>query len=98
MQTAKAPTFDKIWKQIEPYIKNQSIVAHNGFSFDFPCLDQTLEYYGIKQPKYTGHCTHRIFNDNLVSLCKKHKIPLNHHDALSDAIACAKLFQIHLNK
>ena len=30
---AKAPTFDKVWKQIEPYIKNQNLVAHNGFGF-----------------------------------------------------------------
>ena len=96
--TAKAPTFDKIWKRIEPFIKNQNVVAHNGFSFDFHCLDQALAYYNIAIPKYTGHCTYRIFGDNLPSLCKKHRIPLNHHDALSDAMACAKLYQIHLNK
>ena len=95
-QTAKAGTFDKVWKQIEPFIKNQNLVAHNGFSFDFHCLNQTLEYYDIAPPKYRGHCTYRIFGDNLASLCKKHKIPLNHHDALSDAMACAELFKLHL--
>jgi len=94
-QTANAPTFDKVWKQIEPFIKNQNVVAHNGFSFDFHCISQTLEYYGITPPNYTGHCTYRIFRDNLASLCREHKIPLNHHNALSDAMACAKLFMIH---
>src|SRR5665647_921889 len=44
-RTANAPTFDNIWKQIEPFIKNQNIVAHNGFAFDFQCLNKTLEYY-----------------------------------------------------
>ena len=97
-QTANAQTFDKVWKQIEPFIKNQNLVAHNGFSFDFHCLNQTLEYYDIVPPKYKGHCTYRIFGDNLASLCEEYKIPLNHHDALSDAMACATLFQIHINK
>jgi len=97
-QTANAPTFDKVWQQIEPFIKNQNVVAHNGFSFDFHCLNQTLEYYDIEPPKYTGHCTYRIYGENLASLCRKHKITLNHHDALSDAMACAELYKMYLNK
>lgn len=96
-KTASAPTFNKIWHQIEPFIKGQNVVAHNGFSFDFPCLNQTLEYYNLPTPNYTGHCTYRLFGENLAILCKKHNITLNHHDALSDALACAELFKIHLN-
>lgn len=96
-QTASAPSFNKIWHQIEPFIKGQNVVAHNGFSFDFPCLSQTLEYYNLSTPNYTGHCTYRLFGENLASLCKKYNITLNHHDALSDALACAELFKIHLN-
>jgi DNA polymerase III, epsilon subunit and related 3''-5'' exonucleases len=95
-QTADSPTFDKIWQQIKPFIKNQNLVAHNGFSFDFHCLNQTLEYYNIAPVKFIGHCTYRIFGDNLASLCRQYKIPLNHHDALSDALACAILYQKHL--
>ena len=97
-QTANAETFDSVWKQIEPFIKNQNIVAHNGFSFDFHCLNQTLEYYNILPPTYTGHCTYRIYDENLASLCKKYRIPLKHHDALSDALACAELFKLHITK
>ena len=97
-QTESAPTFDKAWKQIKPFIKNQNVVAHNGFAFDFHCLKQTLEYYKLATPKYTGHCTYKLFGDNLASLCEEYKIPLNHHDALSDAMACAKLYKIHLNE
>ena len=72
------------------------MVAHNGFAFDFHCMKQTLEYYKIPNPEFTGHCTYRIFGDNLASLCNQYKINLNHHDALSDAKACAELFLIHL--
>ncbi len=43
-QTVNAQTFDKVWQQIESFIKNQNLVAHNGFSFDFHCLNLTLEY------------------------------------------------------
>lgn len=95
-QTSNAMTFDKIWHKIEPFIKNQQVVAHNGFSFDFPCLHQTLDYYYIEPPEYTGHCTYKLYRDNLASLCKEYNITLNHHDALSDAAACAELFKLHL--
>jgi DNA polymerase III subunit epsilon len=96
--TVGSPTFDKIWHKIEPFIKNQNVVAHNGLAFDFPVLNKTLEYYGMQTPDYEKHCTYRIFRDNLASLCRNYKIPLNHHDALSDAKACASLFLIHLQK
>lgn len=96
--TENTPTFDKIWKQIEPFIKNKNVVAHNGFGFDFHCLKQTLEYYNIEIPEYTGHCTYKIYGDNLASLCKEYNIPLNHHEALSDAMACAQLYKMHLCK
>ena len=93
--TAKAPTFDKVWHRIEPFIKGQHVVAHNGFSFDFQCLTQVLAYYNLEIPEFTGHCTYRLFGSSLASLCCRYKIPLNHHDALSDARACAELFMIH---
>lgn len=49
--TANAPTFDKLWHKIEPFIKGQSVVTHNGLSFDFPVLYKTLEYYGMQIPE-----------------------------------------------
>lgn len=94
--TLNAPTFDKVWHRIEPFIKNKTVIAHNGMAFDFPVLKQTLKYYGIKAPKYKKICTYKLYRNNLASLCQKHNIPLNHHDALSDAKACAELYNIHL--
>lgn len=96
--TAYSPTFDKIWPVIEPFITNQSVIAHNGLAFDFQVLARTLEYYGMPVPDYEKHCTYQIFRDNLASLCKIYDIPLNHHDALSDAKACAELYKIQLNR
>jgi len=95
--TAHVPTFDKVWHIIEPFITNQQVVAHNGFSFDFNVLGKTLEYYGLQVPEYEKHCTCNIFDRKaLNTLCGVFNIPLNHHEALSDARACAQLFLIHL--
>ena len=94
--TAKAPTFDKVWHLIEPFIKGQTLVAHNGMAFDFPVLNKTLEYYNMAVPEYEKRCTYKLFKSNLANLCREYQIPLNHHDALSDAKACAELYRIHL--
>ena len=97
-QTANSLTFDKVWEQVEPFITNQKVVAHNGFSFDFQGLNQTLDYYNIETPDYEKYCTYKIYKDNLASLCKVHSINLIHHDALSDAMACGELFGLYLKK
>lgn len=96
--TFKSPTFDVVWNQIEPYITNKNVIAHNGFGFDFPVLSNTLEYYGLLTPEYNKFCTYKIYKSNLADLCMEHKIPLNHHDALSDARACAELYLKWLRK
>lgn len=92
MHTATAPPFNRVWPLIEPYITNQLVVAHNGLSFDFPVLRKTLAYYGIEDPDYTKIDTRRMYKKGLAYLCEIHNIPLNHHDALSDARACGELY------
>ncbi len=94
--TDDAPVFSDIWEEIFSYIEGQDVVAHNGFAFDFVCLSKTLEYYNIPVPEYKKHCTYKIFGENLEVLCDRYNIQLNHHNALSDAEACAVLFLKHL--
>jgi DNA polymerase III subunit epsilon len=93
--TAFSPSFAEVWHIIEPLISCQNIVAHN-ISFDNNCLKKTLSYYHLSQPDYKTYCTYRIYRKKLSTLCQEHKIPLQHHDALSDARACATLFLKHL--
>jgi DNA polymerase-3 subunit epsilon len=93
--TKDAPTFNKIWHLIKPHIHKQNVVAHN-ISFDRNCLKHALSYYKLKQPEYNEHCTYDIYGKGLSSCCRNHKIKLNHHNALSDAKACAMLFLLHL--
>ncbi|HAT76076.1 MAG TPA: exonuclease [Flavobacterium sp.] len=94
--TKNEPTFDQIWHLVAPFIEGKNVVAHNGFSFDFPVLDKTLFHYGLTIPAYNKYCTYKIYRSNLADLCQEHNIPLNHHDALSDAQACAKLWLRYL--
>jgi DNA polymerase-3 subunit epsilon len=95
--TALAPTFNQVWNEIEPFIRGQHIVAHNA-PFDTNCLRATLQYYHISVPRFTTHCTYKIYKKGLAKLAAEHQIPLKHHDALSDARACAILFTKHLNE
>ncbi|MEI7594588.1 MAG: 3'-5' exonuclease [Bacteroidota bacterium] len=95
--TYNSPTFPKVWEEIKHLIQGRTVVAHNG-AFDFNCLKQTIDFYRLEHPEYVQACTYKIFGADLATLCRKHKIQLNHHDALSDAMACAKLYLMHLEK
>ena len=95
-KTAHAPFFSEVWDQIEPFITNQNIVAHNA-PFDCGCLRSTLSLYELPIPDFTAHCTVKIYKRNLKFLCDLYDIEINHHNALSDAKACAQLFIMHLN-
>ncbi|OAB25315.1 DNA polymerase-3 subunit epsilon [Flavobacterium fryxellicola] len=98
IDTKTAPTFDHIWHKIVPFIDNQNLIAHNGFGFDFPVLKKTLQHYNLPTPSYNKFCNYKIYKTNLANLCNENKIALNHHDALSDARACAKLYLKYVNK
>jgi len=94
--TRTAPSFLSIWPKIRHFIENETVVAHNG-AFDFSCLAQTLAYYNLQVPNYRQECTLKIYGKGLAACCAEHRIALKHHDALSDAMACAELYQIYLN-
>ncbi|MDR2221358.1 MAG: 3'-5' exoribonuclease [Flavobacteriaceae bacterium] len=94
--TIYSPTFEEVWHKIEPFIQFSHVVAHNGFAFDFPVLAHTLAYYNLAVPEYDKHCTYRLYGKGLAKLASEYGIVLEHHDALSDAKACAKLFSMHL--
>ena len=95
VHTESAPFFHQIWDRIEPYIRDQTVVAHN-MAFDGSCLTAAWKQLGIEPVAYQAQCTYRIFRKSLNVLCEMHGIQLDHHDALSDARACAQLHLIYL--
>ena len=94
-----APTFDKVWETIGPVMQSGVLVAHNA-PFDMSVLSKCLRAYCIDAPAILPYlCTvqlgrrayPRLENHRLDTLCCGLDIPLEHHRADSDALACAKL-------
>ncbi len=93
---AEALTFAGIWRQIAPYLENQVIVAHNA-AFDTSVLRYALDAYNLEYPTLEYACSlmlarkvvPQVPRHGLFSLSNEFNITLNHHDAESDARACA---------
>lgn len=105
--TVEAPFFDEVYPEIKKRITGRTIVAHNE-SFDRSVLRKTMTDYGIDYSDLnitdSWECTLKIYRAksytpaSLDACCKIQEIELNHHDALSDALACAELFLLHQKK
>ncbi len=99
--TVNSKTFDNIFSDIYSRLKNRTIVAHNE-SFDRSVLKKSMAYYGLQYQDFDlpekWECTMRIYRKkgftsaSLSACCSVMNIPLNHHHAMSDARACAKLY------
>lgn len=96
---AEAPVFEDIWSQIDSwFISCDAIVAHNA-PFDMGVLHACLERAQIASYLPDSICTYRLArkklpflrNHKLNTVSEYFQIPLNHHDALSDARATAEL-------
>lgn len=93
--TVKAsPTFPEVWKELSPYFQTYPIIAHNAASFDISVLRACLLENGITPPEMKFGCTMEAaknlgWSSKLKDLCKEKGIKLEHHNALSDAEACA---------
>ncbi len=101
--TLNVPNFKEIYPDIKKRIYGRTLVAHNE-SFDRRVLFKSMSDYNIDYSDLNisekWECTLRIYRAkgyypaNLNACCKVHGIELQHHQALSDARACAKLFLI----
>jgi len=99
--TLTAPDFHALYPKIKQLLQGKAMVAHNE-SFDRSVLSKTMRYYGLDyhdlQLPDKWECTVKIYKKkgypraNLKTCCEINNIPLNHHEALSDAVACAKLY------
>lgn len=98
--TYDAPTFGEVWMAWTPWLKGFRLIAHNA-AFDSKCIKEACSIYGIEPPEYWG-CTlkaarrkiprYTLPSKSLDSLCDFFGIPLkNHHCAMDDAEAAAKL-------
>jgi len=99
-----SPDFAELWPKIWDFIGDDFLVAHNA-SFDRSVLEYCLDYYGIAYtiPHFecTVLCSRRkwpnLENHRLDTVSDFLGIDLTHHEALSDALACAKIY-LEVNK
>ncbi|HAE66804.1 MULTISPECIES: 3'-5' exonuclease [Sphingobacterium] len=102
--TFDSPTFEELYFKIKPLIANRMMVAHNEL-FDRNVLRKTMLHYSLPYESLglsnQWECTFKIYQSKgfkparLNACCEVMGIDLNHHEALSDARACAELFLMH---
>jgi len=96
--------FQQVWLKIQKELKEIDYFAAHNAPFDKKVLDNCLDKFKFKKNLIKFICTlqiSRIYwkkgidvnNHQLSTLAKKIKFNLNHHEAESDAIACAKIIQ-----
>jgi len=92
------PTFADRWSDIEPYFRNTSLVAHNA-PFDVRVLCSHLDHHGLNRPDSWAQCTMSLGAEfiqgcggKLSDFCYQLRIPLQHHNALSDAVATGQFY------
>ncbi len=97
-KVADEPEFAGVWRELEPLIGDADfLLAHNA-PFDRNVLSACCKTAGSPPPPIPFLCTVRlareawgIYPTKLPDVCRTLKIPLKHHDAESDATACAKI-------
>lgn len=96
---AKAKDFGALWPDIARFIEGAEFFAAHNASFDKGVLHACCASYGLPAPELPFRCTvqlsRRAWNirpTKLSDVCAKLGIALNHHEALSDAMACAQIY------
>ena len=92
------PDFKELWPKLRPLFKGVDFIAAHNASFDRSVLYTCCDYAGIEPPGHGFLCTmklaRRLWNlrpTKLPDVCRYLGIGLKHHDAASDALACAKI-------
>lgn len=93
---AHAPTFLELWPTVRAIIGEDIIVAHNA-PFDQCVWQEQMLFYGCEAPDaHRFFCTFEETGLSLEDACARHGIDMgHHHDALDDAVACAKVHLAH---
>ncbi len=99
--TAREKNFLQVFPEIQKRLQNRVVVAHNE-SFDRNVLAKSMDYYGLDYADLNiaskWECTVKIYKakglkpTKLSDCCRAMNIELQHHEALSDARACARLY------
>ncbi len=92
------PCFGELWGDIARRLEGVSFIAAHNASFDRGVLQACCEKAAIPPVTSSFVCTVRAARSiwgfrpaTLADVCRQLRIPLRHHDAESDARACAQI-------
>lgn len=95
---AEQPSFAELWPTVMPMLRGAAFLAAHNAPFDRSVLYACCQANGIAQPSPAFLCTVKLARDRwnirptrLPNVCEYLGIPLDHHNALSDAEACARI-------
>jgi DNA polymerase III subunit epsilon len=95
---ANKPTFGEYWPEIKGLFDGVDFIAAHNATFDRGVLSDCCSMDGHNLPKSKYLCTMKlarklwnVYPTKLSDVCRHFKITLNHHDAASDALACATI-------
>jgi DNA polymerase-3 subunit epsilon len=95
---AGAPTFGELWPELLPLLADAKFLAAHNAPFDRGVLHTCLAAHGHKPPRLPFVCTvklarqtWKLYPTKLPDVCHYLGIPLDHHNAASDAEACARI-------
>lgn len=95
---ADEPDFAGIWPALADSIAEADFLAAHNAPFDKGVLEGCCAAYGVAVPVKQFLCTVRLAREvwnivptKLPNVCQRLGLALRHHDALSDATACANI-------
>lgn len=97
--TKNSPSFPEVWKEVQPYLQNKIVVAHNT-SFDMYALKYAFDKYEMEYPTFDYFCSLRIAKYTIKG-CYSYSLDVvlyhlgidigQHHKADYDSRGCALL-------
>lgn len=95
------PTFEQAWPLLADVLDGAAFLAAHNAGFDRGVLRACCNRAGLEAPELPWVCsvlqarrTLGIYPAHLGHVAQVLKIPLNHHEALSDAEACARIVML----
>jgi len=93
-----APDFEGLWPRLRKLVRGIDFLAAHSAYFDRSVLRACCEVAEVKAPAVPFVCTVKlareylnIYPTTLPRVCRQLRISLEHHDPLSDAVACARI-------
>ena len=95
---AEADDFGALWPKLAELLDGATFLAAHNATFDRRVLETCCATYGLAAPTLPFRCTVQlarrhwsIYPTRLPDVCRVLGIALDHHEALSDARACAAI-------